>query len=100
MLDIKLIRKDRAAVEAKVKTKDPEADLSQVVQFDTQIREKKTRVEQLKSKRNEASTKIGELKRQKQDAKDLMDQVASFADEIHQLDHEIADLEKKFTHEL
>ena len=100
MLDIKLIRKDRAAVEEKLKTKEPQIDLSSIVQMDTQIREKKTRVENLKANRNEISQKIGELKRQKQDAKELMDQVAAQADEIHSLDKEVTELEKQFNHEM
>lgn len=100
MLDIRLIRKDRVAVETKLKTKDPEIDLTQICELDQKIRDSKTRVENLKAKRNEFSQKIGELKRSGEDASELMTQVAAFADEIHQLDHQTRELEETFTQEL
>jgi seryl-tRNA synthetase len=37
MLDIRLIRKDRAIIEAKLKTKYPHIDLSEICQLDQQI---------------------------------------------------------------
>lgn len=100
MLDIKLIRKDKAAIEAKLKTKDPSIDLSSVYELDNQIRELKTKVEHLKASRNSLSQKIGELKRNKQDASEVMNQVAGMADEIPQLDHQITSLEEKFHFEM
>jgi len=100
MLDIRLIRKDRATVEAKLKTKDPEIDLSHICQLDQQIRDDKTNVENLKAKRNEYSQKIGELKRAGQDTSQLLTQVAQSAEEIHNLDHHIKELEEKFNQEL
>lgn len=96
MLDIKLIRKDAKLVEKKLKTKDPSIDLRQLVELDHQIREIKTKAEQLKSTRNEFSQKIGELKRQKLDASQAMEQVAGLGDEIHNLDAQLAPLEKLF----
>lgn len=100
MLDIRLIRKDKAAVEAKLKTKEPGTDLTSIFNMDVQIREKKTKVETLKSQRNEVSQKIGELKRKGEDTSTLMQQVASHADEIHQLDKEIQALEETFNFEM
>jgi seryl-tRNA synthetase len=100
MLDIRLIRKDRAAIEAKLKTKDPEIDLSYICELDHQIREGKTKVENLKAKRNEYSQKIGELKRAGQDTSDLMSQVSQSADEIHHLDQQVRQQEEEFTQEL
>lgn len=100
MLDIRLIRKDRAAVEAKLKTKDLQIDLSHICQLDQQIREDKTNVENLKAKRNEFSQKIGELKRSGQDTSELLAQVAQSAEEIHNLDHRVKQLEEEFTQEL
>ena len=100
MLDIRLIRKDRAAIENKLKTKDPQIDLSSLLDLDQKIREGKTRVEQLKAKRNDYSQKIGDFKRTGQDTSPLMAQVTEFADEIHQLDHQTKELEEQFHHEL
>jgi seryl-tRNA synthetase len=100
MLDIRLIRKDRTAIEAKLQTKDPQIDLSRVCELDQQIRECKTKVESLKAKRNEYSQNIGELKRKGHDTSELMSQVARSAEEIHHLDHQIKELEEDFIQEL
>lgn len=97
MLDIRLIRKDPKGVESKLKTKDPQIDLSRICELDHQIREGKTKVENLKAKRNEYSQKIGELKRKGQDASELLAQVAESADETHRLDHQLKELEEEFT---
>lgn len=100
MLDIRLIRKERAVIETKLKTKDPQIDLSRLCEIDNQIRERKTKVEQLKAKRNEYSQRIGELKRAKQDASEIMLQVSEFAAEIHQFDQDVKQLEEEFSQEL
>lgn len=100
MLDIKLIRKDRAAIEKKLKTKDSSIDLSQIIDLDERIREAKTTVEQLKAKRNESSQKIGELKRKGEDTSEIMAEVAKHAEEIRTTDHSINEMEELFTLEL
>lgn len=100
MLDIKLIRKDRNAIEAKLKTKDPNINLTSLVDNDRRLREIKTKVEQLKASRNEISQKIGEMKRKGEDASELMTKVSQMADEIPQLDTECSHLELKFNEEL
>lgn len=100
MLDIKLIRKDPDTIEKKLKTKEPKADLTIILDLDRLIREKKTKVEQLKALRNEYSQQIGELKRTGKDASELLQKVAEFADEIHTLDHQIPPLEEQFTYAL
>lgn len=100
MIDIKLIRKNRVEVEEKLKRKDPSIDLESLAQMDAQIRDLKTKVEQLKATRNEHSHKIGELKRKGEDASDLLQKVAGWAEEIHALDHQVSQLEERFTYEL
>lgn len=100
MIDIRLIRKDRDAIEAKLRTKDPSISLNLICDLDNQIRESKTRVEQLKAARNEASQKIGELKRKGEDTSELMQKVAVHAEEIHSLDTRLTELEEQFKYEL
>lgn len=100
MLDIRLIRKDRAGIEALLKTKDPQIDLSMLYNLDQQIREYKTKVEHLKAERNEYSQKIGELKRAGQETTELMQRVSQSAEEIHELDHKVKHLEEQLTQEL
>lgn len=100
MIDIKLIRKDPEAVEQKLKTKDPSISLTEIVTLDQQIRDLKTKVEQLKATRNEKSKKIGEMKRKGEDVTLLMNEVALSAEEIHSLDQEITAFEDKFQNDL
>lgn len=100
MIDIKLIRKNQQEIEKKLKTKDPSITLSLISKLDEQIRDAKTRVEQLKAKRNDQSQLIGKLKREGKDASDLLKEVASHADEIHALDQSLAPLEEQFHFEL
>lgn len=100
MIDIKLIRKDAAAIEAKLKTKDPEISLKGIVEMDQQIRESKTKVEHLKATRNETSQRIGEMKRNGKDPSSLMEQVAGIGEEIQVLDQRVAELEEKFNNEI
>lgn len=97
MIDIKLLRKDRHAIEQKIKTKDPHANIEAVYDLDLRLRDLKTKVENLKAKRNEISQKVGELKRQGTDATELMNSVAGLAEEIHALDRQMAPLEEQFT---
>lgn len=100
MIDIKLIRKDPKGVEAKLRTKVPEVHLSRLVELDTIIREKKTRVETLKAKRNELSEQIAIMKRKGEDSSSLMNEVNSFHDEIRTIDHDLVALEAEWLHEL
>ncbi|WP_075883031.1 serine--tRNA ligase [Candidatus Protochlamydia sp. W-9] len=100
MIDIRLIRKDRFAVEKQLKTKDPQIDLTNICRLDHSIREAKTKVETLKAKRNEISQKIGEMKRANQDTFSLMNEVAGFGTEIHLLDNQIKEWEEQFNYEL
>lgn len=100
MLDIKLIRKDPAAIEAKLKTKDPEISLKSLLDLDTKLRELKTEVDQLKSVRNDFSQKIGEAKRKGEDCTDLMSQVSQMGEKIPAIDSQIHKIEAEFKHEL
>lgn len=100
MLDIKLIRADKDAVEAKLKTKDPEVNLSPILALDERIRVVKTTVEELKASRNHLSKEIGEKKRQKQDTAELMQEVAGLGDKIAILDHELTALEQDLNHKM
>ncbi len=100
MIDIKLIRTNREAIEKKLKTKDPEIDLSSIVALDERIRVVKLSVEELKASRNHLSKEIGEKKRDKQDTTELMKEVAGFGDKITILDHELGALEQELSQKL
>jgi seryl-tRNA synthetase len=100
MIDIKLIRANRDAIEKKLKTKDPEIDLSSIVALDERIRIIKMSVEELKASRNHLSKEIGEKKRVKQDTADLMQEVSGLGDKIAILDHELAALEQELNQKI
>ncbi len=100
MLDIKLIRTHKEKIEAQLKTKDPEVNLSPILALDERIRVIKTTVEELKASRNHLSKEIGEKKRQKQDTTELMQEVSGLGDKIAILDHELAALEHEIHHKL
>jgi seryl-tRNA synthetase len=100
MLDIKLIRKDKAKIQELLQRKDPSVSLDKVVDLDQAIREKKTRLESLKAHRNEVSQKIGQLKRQGEDTSALMKEVEAQGDESKRLEQELSDLEPLFEYEL
>jgi len=97
MLDIKLIRKNPEAADQKIKSKVPDAQIAPVLELDTKIREKKTRVEQLKAARNQVSDAIGLMKRKGESADTLVAEVAKHSDEIHELDRQISEHEIAFT---
>jgi len=96
MIDIKLVRKNPQEVEAKLKTKVADVNLTPVVELDTLIREKKTKVETLKSKRNELSEQIAMKKRKGESVDALMQEVNAFHGEIHSIDKELPALEEQF----
>jgi seryl-tRNA synthetase len=100
MLDIRLIRKDPEGIQQRLRTKVQDADISKALSLDESIRSKKTTVEQLKAQRNDASETIGHMKREGKDCAQLMQDVAVMAEQIHQLDHQIAELEPALIDEL
>jgi seryl-tRNA synthetase len=100
MIDIKLIRANKAAVERKLKTKDPEINLEPIVALDERIRVIKMNVEELKATRNQLSKEIGEKKREKKDASELLKEVAGLGDKIAILDQELTTLEQELHHKL
>lgn len=100
MIDIKLIRANRDAIEKKLQTKDPEIDLSPIVALDERIRVIKMSVEELKASRNHLSKEIGEKKREKLDTSELMKEVAGLGDKIAILDHELSALEQELTQKI
>ncbi len=100
MFDIKLIREDAVGIAKKLKTKDPEVDLSKVIQLDKQYRDLKMKVEALKAERNAISKMIGELKRKNEDAGEKMQQVTGKGDDIARLEEELSPIKEKLNFEL
>ena len=93
MLDIKELRKDPKAFEAKLKTKIPEIDISPILNLDEKIRALKTEAEELKSKRNQSSKEIGYRKQKGEDITAFMAEMGALADQIAKHDQEASRLE-------
>lgn len=100
MLDIKLIREDLKTTEEKLRRKEPETNLTPILEMDEKIRDLKTRVEQLKSQRNQLSKVIGEKKKKGEDAAEIMNEANKLADEVTSLDEELKTLETRFADEM
>jgi len=93
MLDIKLLRKDRQIIEAKLKTKDPNVNLTPILELDEEVRALKTEAEEIKNNRNLLSKQIGEKKRSGEDTSSLMSDVSGLGKKVSDLDHKIAEKE-------
>ncbi len=100
MIDIKLVRENREAIERKLKTKDPTIDLTLLCEYDTRLRELLTQVETLKHKKNSTSKAIGELKRLGKDASDALEEVSAFNEDIKTLDEQVRQTRELFEAEI
>lgn len=100
MIDLKWLRTHKESIEAKLKSKDPDIDLSPIMALDERMRVIKTNVEELKASRNHLSQQIGEKKRLKQDTSQLMEEVGGMGDKIAILDHELKNLEDQLVQKL
>lgn len=89
MLDLKELRKDFKGYEIRLKTKDPEIELSALEKLDIRIREKQTECEGLKAERNSSSKEIGEKKQRKEAISE------SLSSRLHEIKIKIESLEKE-----
>jgi seryl-tRNA synthetase len=95
MLDIKELRKDPKGIEAKLKNKVPEVSLSPLLILDEKLRALKTRIEELKSKKNHASKEIGTKKQKGEDVSSVMTEMSTLGEEIAKGDAEITQIEQE-----
>ncbi|MBO4928221.1 MAG: serine--tRNA ligase [Clostridiales bacterium] len=100
MLDIKFVRANPDIVKENIKKKFQDDKLplvDEVIAYDKELREAKTRVEYLRSQRNTISKQIGALMAQgkKDEAEEAKKQVAAMADEMAALDVKEQELTEK-----
>ena len=100
MLDIKFVRANPDIVKENIKKKFQDDKLplvDEVIAYDKELREAKTRVEYLRSQRNSISKQIGALMGQgkKEEAEEAKKQVAAMADEMAALDVKEQELTEK-----
>ena len=96
MLDMKLVRKNPKEIEDKLRTKDPNIVLSEILEIDDKIRMLKNESEKLKFMRRSLSKQIGEIKSNGGDTTLLMKESADLPNKISCIDKELVGLEQRF----
>src|SRR6201987_1259110 len=94
MLDVQLLRSDLAGVAARLATRGYVLDTTR---FETAEAERKAiqmRTQALQAKRNTLSKEIGAAKAKGQDAAALLAEVSGLADEVSELEHQLADIQE------
>ncbi len=99
MLDIKFIRENVSRVEAGLKAKRVNVDLSQLLSLDAQRRQITTQIDDLKSQKNVANEEIGRLIKEKQDAKAKIASMKSIAVSIDEFEPKLKELDAQM-HEI
>lgn len=95
MLDIKEMRKNPEVFEKKLQTKNPEISLKPILAMDEQLRNLKTNIDELKSKKNAISKEIGYKKQKKEDCSDFSQELNVLNQKIDEMEKIIVDLELK-----
>jgi len=95
MLDLKFIRENFALVEAGVRKKNVNLDLSEFPRLEEQRRQLLVRGEELKARRNRVSEEIGHAKKQGREAADQMAEMKQVSEQIKALDAELKQVEEK-----
>lgn len=95
MLDLKIIREHPQEVEEKLQSKDPQVSLAPILEKDEKVRHLKTRVEELKAKRNDLSKQVGWKKSKGEDASSLIKEVEGILEEIGAFDTLLSKLEEE-----
>jgi len=95
MLDIKLIRQNPKEIEKKLKTKDPEISLTEVLEHDENLRSIIIKEQDLQTERNRVSKEIGIKKQKKESIEDLLKQMQGVKEKIEDLSEKRKKSEQK-----
>jgi len=93
MLDVKLLREDIEAVEAMLKARCNDLDLSKFKELDQKRRDLITNSDQLKQERKATSKQIGQMLKEGKDVEAVKAKVAEMGDRIKEMDAELAQTE-------
>ncbi len=93
MLDLKFIRENAELVKEAIKNKNEKADIDRILELDEVKRIAQFNFDQKKADQNRVSKEIGLKKKNKEDASELLDQMASVAQEIKDLKNTLTDAE-------
>lgn len=94
MLDLKELRKNPEGFEKKLKTKNPEINLSEILSLDEKLRTMKSSAEELKSRKNHISKEIGIKKRKGEETSSFSQELEILSQKIATFDAEIPPLEE------
>jgi seryl-tRNA synthetase len=95
MLDIALLRKDVAAVAARLKTRGYELDVDRFNALEAERKAVQTRTEELQARRNALSKQVGVLKAKGQDASTVLAEAGSIPDQVKTLEMQLASIQQK-----
>ncbi len=95
MLDLKFIREHFAEVEAGVRKKNVNLDLSEFPRLEEQRRQLLIRGEELKARRNRVSEEIGQARKQGREAADQIAEMKQVSEQIKALDGDLKQVEDK-----
>jgi len=100
MLDLKFIRNNPDLVRQAIINKNEKADLDEVLALDEKRRKLQFDFDSLKAKQNQVSGEIAQQKKNKQDASDLIAQMGSVAEQIKQINNDLAVVETELEDKL
>lgn len=95
MIDINLIRNDKAAVAAALEKRGYTADLDEILRLDGARREIIGKTESLKAEKNKVSAEIPKLKKSGQPVEHIFVKMRELGDEISANDASLADVEER-----
>ncbi len=95
MLDINMLRRDVAAVAARLKARGYEFDVDRFNALEADRKLVQTKTEELQARRNALSKQVGMLKAKGQDATSLLAEAGSIPDEVKKLEAQLAGIQQK-----
>jgi len=93
MLDIRQLRENPDEIQARLRTRDPSIDLSELLSMDEQRRRIIAEVEELKAERNAGSQDVAKKKRAGEDAAELLARLSDVSNRITELDDQLRQTE-------
>ncbi|NGX31519.1 MAG: Serine--tRNA ligase [Chlamydiae bacterium] len=95
MLDLKDL-KESVESQKKLLEKQPDLSIERLLELEESTRQLKTKIESLKAKRNQISKEVGEKKRKGENVNSILEKVATFGNEIKQLEDELNNEHEEF----
>jgi seryl-tRNA synthetase len=95
MLDIALLRKDIAAVAARLKSRGFDLDTEAFAALERERKSVQMRTEELQARRNALSKQVGQLKAKGEDASAVLAEVAAIPEQVKTLEGQLANIQQR-----